>query len=68
MFVVARVSFDGGMGSRHPTAAHGAHSGILGENFHQSVRELAANCSNIVFGAGVFGAHSMPPTLTRSAV
>src|SRR5262249_49029828 len=64
MFVVAPVPVDGGMGSRYPAAAHGAHSGILAENFHQSVGKLAAQCSNVVFGAGVFGIHGLPPTLT----
>jgi len=53
MFVVTRVPFDRGMCSGHPTTAHGTDTGILGENFRQSVRELAAHCSNsnIVFGA-----------------
>src|SRR5215470_12881631 len=64
MIVVTRVFFDGGMGSRKPPAAHRADSGILGENFGQGVRELAAHCGNIVFGAVVFGAHGPPPTLT----
>jgi hypothetical protein len=58
MFVVARVPFDGGVRSRNPTSAHGADGGILGENFRQSVREFAAQCSNVVFGA-----HGLPPTL-----
>jgi hypothetical protein len=48
MFVVTRVPFDGGVCSRHPTTAHGTDSGILGKNFRQSVRELAARNSNIV--------------------
>jgi hypothetical protein len=61
MFVVTWVPFDGGMCSRHPTTAHGTDSGILGENFRQSVRELAAHCSNSNI---VFGAHGSPPTLT----
>src|SRR5262249_48033308 len=60
---VPRVFFDGGMGSRHPAAAHGANGGILGENFHQCVRELAANCSNVVFGA-----HGMTPTRDGPAI
>jgi hypothetical protein len=52
------------MCSRHPTTAHGTDSGILGENFRQSVRELAAHCSNSNI---VFGAHGSPPTLTGPA-
>jgi hypothetical protein len=63
MFVVTWVSFDGGMGSRKPPAAHGADSGILGENFGQGVRELTAHCGNIVFGA-----HGPPPTLIGPAM
>ena len=63
MIVVTRVFFDGGMGSRKPPAAHRADSGILGENFGQGVRELAAHCGNIVFGA-----HGPPPTLTGPAI
>src|SRR5215472_16890342 len=43
MFVVTRVPFDGGMCSRQPTTAHGTDNGILGKNFCQSVRELAAH-------------------------
>ena len=58
MFVVTRVPFDRGVCSRNPTAADGADAGILGENFRQSVREFAAQCSNIVFGV-----HGLPPTL-----
>jgi hypothetical protein len=64
MFVVTWVPFDGGMCSRHPTTAHGTDSGILGENFRQSVRELAAHCSN---NSIVFGAHGSPPTPTGPA-
>src|SRR5262249_62402168 len=40
-------------------------SGILGKNFRQSVRELAAHCSNSNI---VFGAHGSPPTLTGPAI
>jgi hypothetical protein len=65
MFVVTRVPFDGGMCSRHPTTTHGTDSGILGKNFRQSVRELAAHCSNSNI---VFGAHGSPPTLTGPAI
>ena len=48
----------------NPTTAHGTDSGVLGENFRQSVRELAAHCSNSNI---VFGAHGSPPTLTGPA-
>ena len=58
MFVVARVPLDRGERSRNPTAADGADGGILGENFRQSVREFAAQCSIVVFGV-----HGVPPTL-----
>jgi hypothetical protein len=65
MFIVARVPFDGGMCSRHPATAHGTDSGILGKNFRQSIRELAARCSNSNI---VLGAHGSPPTLTGPAI
>jgi hypothetical protein len=55
------VPFDGGMCPRNPTAAYRADGGILGENFGQSVRELAAQCSNVVFGA-LFDAHGSSDT------
>ena len=59
------VPFNGGMCSRHPTTVHGTDSGILGENFRESVRELAAHCSN---SNVVFGAHGSPSTLTGPAI
>jgi hypothetical protein len=53
------------MCSRHPTTAHGTDSGILGKNFRQSVRELAAHFSNSNI---IFGGHGSPPTLTGPAI